>query len=402
MAGGGCQRPAMPETAPPASLLPGAEHFRVDELPAYEPSGSGEHLYVLVEKRGATSDQLIGALARACGRKRRDVGSAGRKDRHAITTQWFSIHFGDPAGLEELDDLLPEAASARVLQVERHGNKLRTGHLRGNRFSLAIDAGDSDLTAAIASVQQHGLINRFGVQRFGLDGANLRIARALGRGEDAEALRWLIDPREGAWETGQPPAPPPPRGPAQRVWKRLSERPDDPGRALRSMPRDLRQLIASAAQSAIFNAVCDQRVAAGLLHDLRVGDVAGTPRGACFVVGPDDLADCRRRVDPQVGELLTTGPMPGRKMVQPGVAVLQEERQWSAATDMDWDWFTGEGPLASSGERRPLRVPLLEPIEIKEHDSRTWLRFALPAGSFATEVLDQCGIAMPEERRGSA
>ncbi len=67
------------------SLLPGADHFSVEEIPAYLPSGSGEHLYVLIEKRGLTTDEAASRLARCCQVKDRDIGYAGRKDRKS----WF-------------------------------------------------------------------------------------------------------------------------------------------------------------------------------------------------------------------------------------------------------------------------------------------------------------------------
>jgi tRNA pseudouridine13 synthase len=75
-------------------LAPGSDNFRVAELPAYAPCGSGEHLYVEVEKEGLTTDVVARALARACGVPERAVGYAGRKDRHAVARQWFSIHRG--------------------------------------------------------------------------------------------------------------------------------------------------------------------------------------------------------------------------------------------------------------------------------------------------------------------
>jgi tRNA pseudouridine13 synthase len=112
-------------------LRAGAANFSVDELPAYEPSGSGEHLYVRVEKRELNTDDVADALARATGRSQREIGYAGRKDRIAIARQWFSVQLGDEAALAKLD-----VPGLEVLEVSRHRNKLRLGHLRGNRFRL--------------------------------------------------------------------------------------------------------------------------------------------------------------------------------------------------------------------------------------------------------------------------
>ena len=97
----------------PLQLLPGAKHFQVIEEPAYLPNGSGEHLYVDIEKESLTTDQVAEALAKACGKKERDVGYGGRKDRHAVTRQWFSVHFGDEAKLATLAERLPGGQDVR-------------------------------------------------------------------------------------------------------------------------------------------------------------------------------------------------------------------------------------------------------------------------------------------------
>ena len=101
--------------SPTPHLRPGSTNFQVIEDPAYLPNGSGEHLYVDIEKEGLTTDQVAEALAKACGKKERDIGYAGRKDRHAITRQWFSVHFGEEAKLASLAERLPNG------RVQVHG-----------------------------------------------------------------------------------------------------------------------------------------------------------------------------------------------------------------------------------------------------------------------------------------
>ena len=108
----------------------------------------------------------------------------------------------------------------------------------------------------------------------------------------------------------------------------------------------------SAAQSAVFNAVFDARSAAGLLHTLRAGDVARTPRGGSFVCAEEDLADANRRAAPGTLELFATGPLPGRDRLPPSEKVAAEERDWSAHADIDAHWLAPGGQLASAGERR--------------------------------------------------
>ena len=235
-----------------AALVPGADAFRVEEIPTYAACGSGEHLFVAIEKTGLTTDAVATHLAQACGVKPMAVGWAGRKDRHAITRQWFSIHHGREEDLARL-----ASAGLRVLEVTRHRNKLKPGHLRGNRFHLHLHQ-IHDLAAlgrALANLWHGGLANRYGDQRFGLYHANLRIARSLGRGDLAAAVRLAIDPT-GDWQTeSAPPEHLHPRGPQGRMIQTVRRRPGDWRGAWRAADTRFHRLIVNAAQSAVFNAV---------------------------------------------------------------------------------------------------------------------------------------------------
>lgn len=379
-------------------LLPGPAYFQVIEDPAYLPSGSGEHLFVEIEKEGLTSDEVALALARACDTRAMNIGFAGRKDRHAITRQWFSVL----GGREEQLAALPTAfAKGRltVRTVSRHGNKIRTGHLEGNRFRLGLgEVGDpTALVAALARLERDGLANRFGPQRFGFNGVNLRIAAAWGRGDVDAAAALIIDPG-GAWKVGDPLPTRFRMGPEGRVLGSLRKG-VQPTRAL-GQAEELRKLIASAAQAAVFNAVLDARVAAGLIHRLRPGDIACIRSGAPFTVAAADLADVNRRAAPGLLEVMATGPMPGTWRIQPTDEVLAEEHAWSAATGIDWDWFGDRACFASPGGRRQLVVPFRAPSRVEQLDGVTWVDLSLPSGAFATEVLTQVGITLPVDRRG--
>src|SRR5262249_45568217 len=114
------------------------EDFRVDEQPLYPASGAGAHTFVRVEKRLRTTEAVARDLARAAGGRAPDVGCAGRKDRVAIATQWISVPSLDPDAALAL-----ELPGARVLEAVRHPHKLRTGHLRGNRFAIRLRGGDA-------------------------------------------------------------------------------------------------------------------------------------------------------------------------------------------------------------------------------------------------------------------
>src|SRR5450759_2015009 len=114
-----------------ARFVSSPDSFLVEEIPAYLPSGQGEHTYLWIEKQNLTTLDAVGKLARVLGVEARDVGYAGMKDRRATTRQWLSVLGVDPARAREI-----AVEGLRVLAIGRHGNKLRVGHLHGNRFEI--------------------------------------------------------------------------------------------------------------------------------------------------------------------------------------------------------------------------------------------------------------------------
>ena len=193
------------------------EDFRVEELPAFEPSGSGEHLLLEVEKRGLNTAFVAARLARWAGIPEAGVGHAGLKDRHAVTRQRFSLHLPKKQA-PDLDALQVEGL--RVLEVAWHGRKLQRGALAGNRFELVLRevAGDrAAIEERLARIATRGVPNAFGEQRFGHGGGNVGKALAMFAQE---------------------------------------------GRG-RRMGRNQRAMLLSAARSALFNRVLAARVADG-------------------------------------------------------------------------------------------------------------------------------------------
>ncbi len=316
------------------SLKERPEDFEVEELAAYEPSGDGEHLFVWFEKQSLDTKEAVRRLARALDVDVRDAGVAGLKDRHAITRQWASFHRGDPARLDGQD-----LDGVRVLSAARHGNKLRTGHLRGNRFRIRLRGAPAsrrdDAAALLASLAAHGVPNYYGEQRFGRDRDNATRARA-----------WIV-------EGGRPP-----REPFER------------------------KLLVSAWQSELFNVLCAARVAERSHGRVIDGDLCRKDdTGGMFVV--TDLEEAQERASRF--EISATGPMFGIEMRWPeGEARRREEAVLSAA-GLDRDALAR---FARSGEgtRRPYRVKLGEPTVESDPDGLTF-GFTLPAGAYATIVL---------------
>lgn len=153
--------------------------FQVDEQLGFEPSGEGEHEFLQLRKTGLNTAQLAKDIARLAGVKPMDVGYAGLKDRHAVTTQWFSVY--RPKG-DKIDWSQLENEQVELLHASRHQQKLRRGQHAANQFRLKL----TEVTGNFESLQQRfqqieaqGVPNYFGPQRFGFGGGNLAAAQRL-------------------------------------------------------------------------------------------------------------------------------------------------------------------------------------------------------------------------------
>jgi tRNA pseudouridine13 synthase len=310
------------------------DHFVVEEVPLYDATGEGPHLYVCLTREGWTTRQVLDALARLLGVPARDIGYAGLKDRHARCTQVFSLPGLDPSATQRIEDELP----FQVVWARRHRNKLKPGHLLGNRFHITVSDLDVAATTAdtragriAAALAQHGLPNFFGPQRFGHDGAN------IARGYDVLT---------GSWERDK--------------W--------------------LRRLVISAYQSHLFNRYLARRIALGWFDHLVAGDVAKkTDTGGMFDV--QEVAAEQGRY--ARGEITFTGPMFGAKMWAAKATAGELEASILAETGLTLDNFA---QARVEGTRRPGRLPLTT-IDYSVRDDQLQLVFFLPKGAYATVVV---------------
>ncbi len=156
------------------------EDFQVDEDLGYLPSGTGEHVFLHICKRGENTAWVAGRIAELAGVNVMDVGYCGRKDRHAVTAQWFSVYLPKAP---EPDWSLLNTESIQLLSVSRHQHKLRRGEHQQNNFVIRlrdVQTDDRDLLQQkIDTVLTQGVPNYFGEQRFGQGGNNLREAEAI-------------------------------------------------------------------------------------------------------------------------------------------------------------------------------------------------------------------------------
>jgi tRNA pseudouridine13 synthase len=278
----------------------------------------------------------------------REVGVAGLKDKVGVTTQTISI----PAGRDATIDARAAALAIDGVTVHwarRHGNKLRTGHLAGNRFEVVVRGVDSarvaEAIAALERVGREGAPNAYGTQRFGREGDNAERARAWLRGE------WS-GPRDGR----------------------------------------ARRFLWSSLQSAIFNDVLQQRIDDGTWATALEGDVLRKEDSGGLFLCADVQAD---RARSERGEVSPTGPIVGVKMKEATGAPGDLER----ATVARWlgePFDFARVRALGEGTRRPLRTPVRELVAeplasevsgVREQASGVRVCFVLPKGAYATTVL---------------
>lgn len=326
----------------------------MEEIPAYEPCGQGAHLFLRIRKTGLTTFECARRIAARFKVDPRDVGYAGMKDRHAVTTQSFSVPMAETVQLESLGSI--DIEGVELLQARRHTNKLRTGHLSANRFRIALRQLDppeslQDVREALLATETRGVPNAFGPQRYGRHGDN-----------PDRALGWL----RGAS-----------RGP--------------------SNPREKRLLI-SSIQSMLFDEVLRRRQEDGTWNTVLAGDLAKRHDSGGLFECEDESVDRPRA---ERGEISATGPIFGTRMRWPKGLAAEIERQVLADKLGDEKILQRFGKNGE-GSRRALRlVRTGVRVSALEGDPNGLLvEFELPKGAYATTFLGvACTLLDDGQRR---
>lgn len=374
------------------------EDFIVEELPLYPADGAGTHTYFFLEKRGLSTIQAVHDLARALDVRRRDIGYAGLKDARAVTRQWMSIEHVDPAKIEQLS--IPRLT---VLDVTRHTNKLRLGHLRGNAFTIRIrgvDGRSGELSEALETLQRRGVPNYFGRQRFGARGDSWKTGRETLRDDLPGALDHVLgNPcpldfgkilkarqlyQSGEYEKAIAHWPGMFRD-ERRALKTLVRTKGKKKRAFLAIDRSLRNFYISAYQSYVFNTAVAERLADGLGR-LETGDLAWVHgSGAVFEVLDASLEQPRA----DAFEISPSGPLFGYRMSTPTGPPGDREQRILDSEGLDPRAFRA-AHLKIKGARRPLRFRPDEAqvrLGADERGAYLELRFTLSKGCYATSVL---------------
>lgn len=320
------------------------QDFCVKEDLGFEPDGEGEHVLVYLRKTGCNTQFVADNLARFAKVSGRVVSYAGLKDRHAVTEQWFCLQM---PGKDTPDFNAFALEGCEVLKVARHRRKLRIGTLKGNFFQLVLRdiSLKEDVESRLQKIQQSGVANYFGEQRFGRQGNNLVMAERWANNE--------ISVKE----------------------------------------RNKRSFYLSAARSAMFNHVASQRIAQSLHQQVMPGDAMQlSGRGSWFVAQPEELDSLQQRLID--GELRVTAPLPGD-----GELGTQLEAQI-----FEQQVLVDDQTLFSLVKRERVeparRAILVQPQQMAWQwlDNATLsVSFWLPAGSFATSVVRELMLTATSE-----
>jgi tRNA pseudouridine13 synthase len=316
------------------SIRTSPEDFQVDEVLGYEPDGEGHHALLHIRKTNTNTEWLARQLAGLAGIELKEVGYAGLKDRHAVTTQYFSVNL---AGRAEPDWSALDSDGVEVLGVARHARKLRRGGLRENRFVITVRelSGDcGQLQSRLERIRSEGVPNYFGEQRFGRDANNLRLAEALFSGE-------------------------------------LNER-----------DRHRRGLYLSAARSWLFNRVLSARVGAANWQQALPGEALLQPHSRSALTLRVISDEIRERI--ARGYLQPSAPLWGQG---PSTALGEAAQLENSALAGEELFMRGLEQAGLEQERRALR---LQPAGLEwrlPEEGGLQLRFALPSGSYATALL---------------
>jgi len=396
----------MPQLPYLTACLPGIggrikEHitdFRVEELPLYEPCGEGTHVYFRVTKAGIPTPEAVNRLARYLNVPPHDIGVAGLKDARSVSSQMMSLEHVSPSAIASFRD---PAMSVEVLG--RHGNKLRPGHLKANRFAIAIRGVSAEQLPAAEAVLEvltrRGVPNYFGQQRFGARCDTAALGECMVRNDLDEFIAIFLgrprpdDPPDcraarDAFDIGQYA-----RALKRWPWQYQNERKAlsvyrkrrRAGAAMVLIDKRMKRLYVSAFQSLIFNEIVIRRIDS--LDRVLAGDLAEkADNGAIFTV-EDPVAEQPRA---ERFEISPTGLVVGYRSNlaggQPGLIEAEALQRHRIAPDD----FKNVGALRPKGTRRALRFALGCPELSAGTDDRgpyIQLAFSAASGCYATVAL---------------
>ncbi|MGQ9543992.1 MAG: tRNA pseudouridine(13) synthase TruD [Candidatus Bathyarchaeia archaeon] len=326
------------------------EYFIVEELPLYHPAGIGQHLYVNLTKKGVTTVEVQRRLAELFKLRPSEVGYAGLKDKHALATQTFSLPLSNIGrnSVESIVEDIRRNLPVTVNWARLHKNKLKPGHLLGNRFTvtitdLSVPPGEAECRAKaiVEQLRRMGVPNFFGPQRLGSDGDNIVRGMNIVMGQLDIKHRWL------------------------------------------------RRFLISSYQSYLCNLYLARRLEAGLFNRILTGDIVKKySTGGMFIV--EDVEHEQQRYE--AFEISFTAPIYGSRMWRATGSAGELESNILREAGVTLDMFS---KAKVKGTRRLGRL-MLSDLQVNLKGSNLVVSFSLPKGAFATSVLREIMKIEPE------
>src|SRR6056297_1264293 len=427
------------------------EDFRVEEIENFEPEplgadpGAYPEILLRATLRSWDTNDFAGRLSDALEISRERVSWAGTKDKHAVTTQLFSVSNGDPDAIAALD-----IRGAEIEVLGRTGRPISFGDLHGNRFQIRVQEADSDVSERVDEITDDlrtlggdddkrsgesdaviaGIPIWFGQQRFGsrrpvTHEVGLNIVAGEWREavlsyvanpfetepEETQAARAFVaeeaesdDPDWGACLDEMPGQLGYERSMLHRLAEDGASEPEDFRHALEAVPWNLQRLFVNAAQSSLFNQILSERLRRGLPFDRPVtGDVccfvdSDAPEGL-YAPDTDRLQRvAENRVDVMErhcdrGRAFVTAPLVGTDTELADGEPGEIEREVLADVGIEPSDFELPGEFTSSGTRRAILVR----TDLAVDPDTLPFSFALPSGSYATALLREYQKSGPME-----
>ncbi len=381
--------------------------FGVEELTDVTPGEAGDFAYYRLEKTSWTTPDALAAVRRRWQVLPGRLSYGGLKDKHAETTQHYTIFRGPARTLVH--------QGVRVTYLGQVPEAYSAQHIAANRFTIAVrhltPDGERSALAAAKEAEQTGVPNYFDDQRFGSVGRDgAFVARELVHGQFDAALKLALagdyehdrsaEKREkeallrhwGDWPSCKAALP---RGHARSLVDYLVTHPTDFRGAVARLRPELGGLYLAAYQSHLWNRMLDRWLRAtfpaGALGEvqLRLGEFA-VPLWA--VEGAS-----------QRWESLTL-PLPSARVKS------EPQAEWHAVAEavlaeegLTLDRLKVPGlqkPFFSKGDRaaclRPVRLAA-EPgnDELNRGRRKVVLRFDLPRGCYATMIVKRVTAVRP-------
>ncbi|MFH0954725.1 MAG: tRNA pseudouridine(13) synthase TruD [Candidatus Micrarchaeota archaeon] len=361
------------------------------EIPEKPKDSAYQHLHFDLEKINLDTNSAVSRIARFFHLSRKRIGYAGLKDKRGITCQRISAYEPDVETIKKF-----QSRGIDLRNFEWKKNKIEIGDLTGNAFTLIIRHIDFDITETgkrleknLMEIEQNGVANYFGEQRFGgIRNITHKVGKELVRGNFENAvMMYLTEPsekepveltnvRKELKESKNFLA-------AARTFsennrfeaalcQHLHQHPKDFVGALAVLPKAMRYLFTHAYQSHLFNEIIAERIKQGFGITPISGDVLenGSPTAPLF--GYETKFS-----DADAGKIEKT------VMASQGVSLTQFRIPQMAE-------------LSSKGSRKkivlhPNNMKVLEITEdeLNEGKTKVKLYFELEKGSYATTVLNE-------------